>query len=369
MDLNNPIDITAVNAAVVKHKDVLKALDILDVQDVLKDCTGIPGVTNSITLGRVTNGTISSKYTGIFLGTNNLGKIVPRDLKVQPIVAEMADEPERYRRTFITEVQGGMWDKKHPFELWIIQHGIALASNDLREVLFIAKLDNGEGKTKIEHSFDSWGSIIEADKTAGDISKQKGNITETGNINRANCGERLLLIWRSMPKTFRNKKDAVMWISEDLGDAYDDWYKDEHVREVEYDAAGQVYLEGTNKKCRLKRCSAFPEGSQFVLLTTKGNMVYGYDKPGDMKSMRAFPSGNPYLFTATMKYVFGGQFVSVHPSEFMINDQPLVPVESANLPETGQNTEGDPIPPVTTDEGSGPANDNLPAGEETGAGA
>lgn len=354
MDLTTPIDITAVNTAVVKHKDILKALDILDVQDVLQDCTGMPGITNSITLGRVTNGQISSKYTGIFLGANNLGKVVPRELKVYPVVAEMADEPERYRRTFITEVQGGLWDKKHPFELWIIQHGIALASNDLREVLFVAKLEHGEGKTKIENAFDSWGAIIDTEKASGAISVDKKNMVATGTIDRTNCGEQLLKIWRKMPKTFRNKKNAVMWISEDMGDDYDDWYKDEHVREVEYDAAGQIYLEGTNKKCKLKRCSAFPEGSQFVLLTTKGNMVYGYDKPGDMKSMKAFNSGNPYLFTAAMKYVFGCQFVSIDPSEFIINDQPLVPVESVSALAEDIFDEEDDIAPVTETGVNGP---------------
>jgi hypothetical protein len=91
------------------------------------------------------------------------------------------------------------------------------------------------------------------------------------------------------------------------------------------DESGHAFLKGTNKKCKLKRTSAFPAGSQFVLLTTKANMVYGYEKPSDLKSMKAFPSGNPYQFTAAMKYVWGTQFVSIHGSELKINDQPLTP--------------------------------------------
>lgn len=325
MDLTKPIDITQVNAAVVKHKDVLVALDKLSVHEVLKHCTGMPGITNSITLGRVEGGKISKKYSGVFLGVNNLGKIVPRTLTVYPVVAEMADEPERYRRSFITDVQGGLWDKKHPFEVWIIQHGINIASEDLHDAIFVGKYDADPEKKEIENSFDGWGSILMDEKTAGKISTVIGNMFTTGALTRANIGDKLLEMFRKMPKTFRRKNDIVMWISEDLGDMYDDWLKDETTQLPGTDESGHTYLKGTNKKCKLIRTNAFPEGSQFVLLTTRQNMVYGYDKISDLTGMRAFASGNPYLFTATMKYIWGTQFVSIHPSELMINDQLLTP--------------------------------------------
>jgi hypothetical protein len=324
LDLTKPIDITLVNAAVVKHKDVLKALDMLDVQDVLKDCTPMPGVTDSLTLGKVEGGTISSKYSGVFIGDKNLGKIVPRKLMVYPVVAEMADEPERYRRAFIADVAGGLWDKKHPFEVWIIQHGINLASQDLHDAIFVAAYDTDPGKTKIEDSFDGWGSILMAEKTNGKISASIGNLFATGALTRVSIGDKLLEMYRKMPKTFR-KKQAIMWISEDIGDMYDDWLKDETIQLPGTDESGHQYLKGTNKKCRIKRTNAFPEGSQFVLLTTRANMVYGFDKMSNLTAMKPFNSGNPYLFTAAMKYIWGTQFISIHPSELMINDQPLTP--------------------------------------------
>lgn len=326
MDLKLPIDITAVNKAVEKHKDVLKALDMMDVNEVLQDCTPYPGVTGSITLGRVEGGKISSKYTGVFLGENNIGKVVPRDLKVYPVVAEMADEPERYRRTFLTEVSGGMWDKKHPFELWIIQHGINLASQDLHNAIFVAKYDADPEKKSIEDSFHGWGTILMEEKTAGNLSVDKKNIFATGAITRANAGDVLLQMWRNMPKTFREKQ-SIIWLSHEVGDLYDDWLKDETTQLDTTDQAGAQYLKGTKRLCKLKRTAAFPEGSQLVILTTRANMVYGFDKMSDLKSMKPFPSGNPYVFTATMKYVWGTQFVSINPKELCINDQPLTLVK------------------------------------------
>lgn len=326
MDLKKPIDIEAVNTTVRKHKDVLVPLDMLDVKDVLKDCTPMPGVTDSITLGKTENGTIAKKYTGVFIGADNLGKIVPRTLVVNPIVAEMADEPERYRRAFISEVHGGLWtaDAKHPFEVWLIQHGINLASQDMHNSIFTAKYDSSPDKKAIENAYNGWGSILMDEKTAGNISVEKKNVFATGVLSRADIGDKLLSMWRNMPKTFR-RKESLLWISEDVADMYDDWLKDETTQLADTDVAGAQYLKGTNKRCRIKRTSAFPENSQLVLLTTRANMVYGFDKASDMTGMKAFPSGNPYLFTATMKFVFGCQFVSIHPSELCINDQPLTP--------------------------------------------
>jgi hypothetical protein len=112
-----------------------------------------------------------------------------------------------------------------------------------------------------------------------------------------------------------------MWLSEDTGDLYDDWYRDEHDNPPMVDQAGQTFLEGTNGRVRLRRTGAFPAGSQRVLLTTRENMVYGTDQLADMKAMQAFVSGNPYKFTAAMKYVFGTQFFSVHEREFAVNDR------------------------------------------------
>lgn len=56
---------------------------------------------------------------------------------------EMSDEPERYRRTYIAEVPGTL-RKEHPFELWLINHGHELASNDLLFAIFTAKYSADE---------------------------------------------------------------------------------------------------------------------------------------------------------------------------------------------------------------------------------
>lgn len=326
MDFKAPIDITAVLTAVKKHKDILKGVDVLDAFAILKHFTPIPGITDSIELGKVEGGSISSKYTGEFKAGKFMGKIVPRTLKVRPVVMEMSDEPERYRRTYIAEVPGGL-RKTHPFELWIIQHGLELASNDLAMAMIIARYSADESDTDINDAFDGIGTVVEEGKAVGDISSIEGNVYVTGELSRANIGEKLLEMWRSRPNSFRNKKNVKMLISAYLGDMYDDWRKDEStvILGMNEDPSETEYLIGTKKRCELVRLPNLPDDSQMVILTTKENICYGFDKESDFKSLLPFASGNPYKFTASGKYVIGFQFVSVHKSEFVVNDQKLDP--------------------------------------------
>lgn len=329
MDFTSPIDISAVLTAVKKHKDLLTAVDTLDANEVLQHFTPVPGITDSIELGKVEGGTVSSKYTGTFEAGKYLGKVVPRRLIVRPVVMEMADEPERYRRTYLAEVPGTI-RKDHPFEVWIINHGLQLASNDLLFAIFTAKYSSDTDKKSINDAFDGVGAVLAESETAGDISTLEGNIYPTGDITRSNVGEVLLNMYRAMPKTFKRKKNIKMFISDEVGDLYDDWRKDEGqvVIGLTEETTDTKYLLGSNKRCELVRLPNLPDGSKFVMLSTKENVCYGFDKESDFKSLVPFASGNPYLFTAAGKYLIGFQFTSVHRSEFCVNDQPLDPTDN-----------------------------------------
>ena len=326
MNFESPIDIQAVIGAVKKHKDLLTTLRAEEAGDVLQHFTAISGVKDSITLGRTTLAKVSHKYTGKFIGQVSNGKIVPRTLKVYPCVMEMDDEPERYRRTYITEVDGGLDPNKHPFEIWLINYGIKCASKELHDVLLIAKYDSDTEKTGLDTSFDGLLTIVEQEKADGKISTDLGNMHATGKLSRADIGDKLLEMWRKMPQTFR-KGGGKMYMSEDLGQMYDDWLDDQGtlVTGTGAETSGQKFLRQTQGKCEIVRLSGMHEGSQFVMISTKENCVYGYDKPSDFSRMVPFNSGNPYKFTAAGKYVLGWQFGTIDKSEVLCTDQPVTP--------------------------------------------
>lgn len=325
MDLTKPINIQAVIGAVKEHRDLLTTLDAEAASSVLQHFTAIPGVKDSLVLGRTTLGKISRKYTGQFVGTKEAGTIVPRTLVVYPCVMEMDDEPERYRRTYITEVKGGLDPNSHPFEVWLLNYGIKSASKELHDIMLTAKLD--DEKTDLTDSFNGLCTIIEDEKVKGNIAKGNGNVYQTGAFSRADIGTKLLEMWRAMPKTFRDKSDQKLYISADLGDMYDDWLNDQGYMVLNNitETTGQKYLRGTNGKLEIVRLTNLPEGSQFAMITTKLNVVYGYDTDSDFQSLMPFESGNPYHFTAAGKYVLGFQLVSLDKSEMCVNDQPVKP--------------------------------------------
>lgn len=327
MDYTTPIDITAVLEAVREHKDLLVTLDAEQAGDILQHFTPMPGVTDSITLGRTTLGKISHKYTGQFLGQLAAGKIVPRTLVVYPCVMEMSDEPERYRRAYITEVKGGLDPNSHPFEVWLNNYGIKSASKELHDVILTAKYDADSKKTSLADSFDGPLTIIQKGITNGDISDANGNLyTGMETLTAANIGTELLKMYRAIPQTMK-KYEVQMHISVDLGEMYDDWLDAQGtlITGSGAETAGQQYLRNTNHKCKLIRMSGMPEGSQFVWITIKENQFYGYDKESDMNTIKPFNSGNPYLYTAAGKYVLGFQFATFDKSLFLCNNKPIVP--------------------------------------------
>ncbi len=328
MDLTKPIDITAVQAAVKKHQDLLVSIRDKEASKLLSLFAPMPGVKDSITIGRTELGSVSRGYTGVFLGQLKSGKIVPRTLTVRPVVMEMDDEPERYRRWYLGDIAGGIVPNSHPFEIWLNNYGIQCASEDLAAALLTAKYDATKLADGVQYAFDGPLTIVQAEITAGNIAVAKGNMYATGALTRANCGDKLLAMWRSRSESFRSAK-SEMWISGDVMDLYTDWLEDQgvHVTGTLGEAADETtYLRNTQKMVKLVVVPYMPEGSQFVQLMMPRTIFYGFDNNADMKQLNPFASGNPYHYTAVGKYVIGFQYVSIHPLIYCCNDQPISPV-------------------------------------------
>jgi hypothetical protein len=151
---------------VKQHGKTLDAIPRLGADAILKHMTPLQGITDSYTFTKAVMKKVSSKYTGEFKGLRNIGEFVPRTLTVRPIVMEILDEPERYRRSYVTEVRGAIEIAKHPFEMWLVQEILKQGSNDLLMALATAKYNSSDSATDITDAFDSIPAIVEAEKTA-----------------------------------------------------------------------------------------------------------------------------------------------------------------------------------------------------------
>lgn len=331
MDYTKPIDITAVQAAVKKHQDLLVSVRDKEAASLLGLFAPLPGVKDSITIGRTELGSVSRGYTGEFLGQLKSGRIVPRTLTVHRVVMEMDDEPERYRRWYLGDIAAGLIPNTHPFEIWLNNYGIQCASEDLAAALLCAMRNEAKLKDGVQYVFDGPLTIVEKEIAAGNIAVAKGNMYATGELTRANVGDKLLAMWRSRSNGFK-KKLSEMWISQDVMDLYTDWLEDQgvHVTGTTGEAASETaFLRNSQGKCRLVVVPYMPTGSQFVQLMLPRTIFYGFDKSDDMKRLHPFASGNPYHYTATGSYAIGFQLVSINGLIYCCNDRPIVTYTAA----------------------------------------
>lgn len=313
------IDISKVNEAVYAHRDLLVGVDEGDAQQILQHFTGIPGVTNALVLGKTFLGSVSRKYTGEFKGQVEQGKVVPRTLMVYDCVMEMADRPVNYRRSYITEVRGN--GENRPFEIWLNNWCTKSASKDLLGCFLNAK--RNEESNLLKDAFDGPLTVIQAAITDKTIAAAEGNIHTTGALSSSNIGDKWLEAWRKLPDTARAQNMKLM-CSVEAGDMYDDWLENKGVYVIGSgkEEHGAKYLRGTGGMVEICRLPGFtPEQKGFFWITLKENQVYGYDQPSDMNTVTAFPSGNPYWYTAKGEYVMGSQFVTFSKYVFICNEQ------------------------------------------------
>ena len=316
MDLTTPIDISSLNKYYERNVNKINRLDKMDAREALQYMTPMTGVQHKKPLETSKQKKNSRRYDGQFRG-GDIATVTERELVVRPVVYEIADEPERYRDNYRIALAGGLDAKNNPFERWLLNDGVGSASEDLYDALWTAKYVAGTDNQPIDKAFDGIGTILEAGIASGDIAVPEGNYKNYGSpYTVSNIGDRLLEQYRSMPQTFKKKREVYMWISQNMSEMYDDWYENKHDNPPFVDQGGQMILEKTKGKCKLIVLDIVPD--DLVMLTTKMNLVWGTDKLADLSRIIAFNSGNPYLFTAAMKYIFGTEFRTFDKSEFSL---------------------------------------------------
>src|SRR6056297_1332036 len=103
-DLTQPINISSFNHVAEKYRKEIKPVHMLAAGNVTRYMTPVSGVRGSIVLTKMDKGSVSRQYDGTFKADKTVGTPEQRTLTVYPVVAEVSDEPEKYRRTFIDEI-------------------------------------------------------------------------------------------------------------------------------------------------------------------------------------------------------------------------------------------------------------------------
>lgn len=198
------------------------------------------------------------------------------------------------------------------------------ATENLALALFTAKR-NPSGNTTME-LFDGFDTVIEREKTATNISAEKGNLLDLGELAAASVGDQLLELYRSIHSAMKYKGQVMMYVPTKVREMYDDWFAANFQSAPYNQQYEQVYLHGTSKKCLLVDLPGMDEAKN-IIVTTRDNMLVGVDQISDKERFEIRRPDNPKVVQFFMTMYFGTNFQSI--------DQRVFKAGSFTLPAEG----------------------------------
>jgi hypothetical protein len=283
-------------------------MPVIACADVLKNMTGFPGIRGRYHFGaaesnaqfapfdahRKSDDTVDVKFRTLetFLG-NVVQDFVPNDY-IMYLLGQGA-------------ASLGDGQKTAPSAKLVIACVMKALGKNLREALFTAKR-NDAGKTT-KDLFDGWLTIVENAITAGEISKEEGNLISIDEaITEANAVDLLKHVERSLAPELR-AANKFIYCAPEIADAYNDNYLLTHSGIAYNTEFEQPILEGSMGKTRIIPIDVLA-GQKKMIITGKENMIYGYDSMSDVERIQV-DRFSSFVLTLSAALFFGTQIRSV----------------------------------------------------------
>jgi hypothetical protein len=185
-------------------------------------------------------------------------------------------------------------------------------SENLNDAIWSAKR-NADGDTT-KDLFDGFDTITDNEIKSGAISKEEGNYDKlTEAVTSANAVDIAKDILFHLDPHLR-KETNYLYCTQDFADKYNEGYLLTHAGINYNNQYNQVSVEGSSGKLIL--CPlASKEGSKFLHVSPKFNMLYGYDNMSDMESID-IKEFEPFVLSYIATMFFGVQFESIDKRRF-----------------------------------------------------
>lgn len=301
-------------SAAVKYRSELLYLPIFGIGETLKFMTGRPGIRYKERVGTLTGDAQFGPYNPSRSVDYNL-KLDFRDLETHfgSVVAKF--EPNSAISTLLgTGATKGDGQMTTP----TARHVLALIAKNLSEHLNDAVWNgvrNASGD-KTKDLFDGFDTVTQKEITAGNIAADKGNYMKlTTEITAANAVDVAKKILFALDPHLRGK-ELYMFCTQDFVDKYNEGYLLTH-GSVPYNTQyGHTAVEGSNGKLIFVPLYN-KTGSNFIHVTTKENMLVGYDQMGDVENVMVKEYA-PFILSYIATMFFGVQIESLDRSRLMV---------------------------------------------------
>ena len=298
-----------------KYRKELLMLPIIGIQETLKYMTGRPGIRYKESVGTITGDAQFAPYkpqrrTNVDLNLDF------RTLETffGSVVAQF--EPNSAISTLLGAVGATKGDGQ--IQTPTAKHVLALIAKGLSQHLNDAiwnGVRNANGDTT-KDLFDGFDTITTKEIAANKISAANKNlITLDEEITSANAVDVLKSVLFSLDPHLRSEK-LYAYCSQSIVDKYNEGYLLTHAGIPYNTQYQQTAVEGSNGNLILVPL-ANKTDSSFIHITTKSNMLVGYDQMGDVESIMV-KEYEPFILSYIATMFFGVQFESIDPHRMMV---------------------------------------------------
>ena len=284
-------------------------MPIIGAEKTLKYMHGLPGIRYKYALPSIEGRAQFAPYRSDRKSADTTN-IIFRELETHLGNLRFDFEPNLYAHTVLGKTASTLGDGQA--NSLALKHVIAAAmadtSEQLNNALFTAKY-NAAGDTTAD-LFDGWGTILAGEIADGNISEEKGNLLNIGNVTSANAVDVAKEIERSCHPVLR-ETDKILFCDPAFADKYNDNYLLTHAGIVYNKEFNQPILEGSNNRTTIVPLSCMA-GTDMYIVTPGSNMLYGYDVNGDNTRFE-IKRYSPWVLTIAAAMFFGTQFYTIDP--------------------------------------------------------
>lgn len=298
--------------AAIKYRSELLMLPIIGCQDTLQFMTSRPGIRYKGRVGTMTGDAQFAPYNPARSTDYNL------DLSYREIETFFGSVVAKFEPNSAISTLLGTGATKGDGQMTTptAKHVLSLIAKNLSEHLNDAiwnGVRNANGTTT-KDLFNGFDTITQSEITAGEISAAKGNYMKLSEeITSANAVDVAKEILFSLDPRLRSQ-DLYIYCSQDFVDKYNEGYLLTHGGIPYNTQYGQQSVEGSNGK--LKFVPLYNKAnSKFMHVTTKSNMLVGFDQMGDVENVMV-KEYEPFILTYIATMFFGVQFESLDKRRF-----------------------------------------------------
>lgn len=300
--------------AAIKYRSELLMLPIIGCQDTLQYMTARPGIRYKERVGTLSGDAQFAPYKPTRASDFNLN-VDYRELETffGSVVSDF--EPNSAVSTLLgTGATKGDGQISTPTAKSVLALIAKSLSEHLNDAIWNG-VRNAAGDTS-KDLFNGFNTITQAEITAQNITAEKGNYLKlTEDITAANAVDVAKKILFSLDPRLRSQ-ELFLYCSQDFVDKYNEGYLLSHGGIPYNTEYGQTAVEGSNGKLKLVPLYNKAD-SKFMHVTTKSNMLVGFDQMGDIENVMV-KEYKPFILSYIATMFFGVQFESIDKRRFKV---------------------------------------------------